>query len=308
MNRQDLVQRQLEDAARKDPSISAEISSLRDSAQGLSLNSLLLTPMQRTIHYMLTIDRVRSHTNEEDKKATLMRMVSRVKAAVATMDTATAKMRKLRALVLRVQGLEWSELVKEGMSITNEETVLDKEGRTIQLFLLNDRLVMCADGASLQMKGCIPQHALRNASIRLTSSEQDTQTPVGFSICGEHCGSSSSPSKGGMSSSWQQLDWEFFHEEEHVCRQWVAQLKDLLPDPATAPSSLAQKVLSESFRISRPPQRSTGGSSTAVLSEGSPSGALSLVAPTASAARVAHAAPVNVAGAEKGACRFCMVS
>lgn len=237
LNRQDLILRQFTAAQEANSVMKTEVTNMLKDAvfKGLSLNSLLMTPMQRTIAYMLLTERVAKFTVEigseemqrvnREKGEALRRIQSRIKAAVQYMDAETNKLRKLRSLVDDVIGLNWDDYVIEDKALEKTEEGFSEPGTTsdgkkIKIFLMNDQLVVAEKAGAPPGKWSVGE-AIFTSRVSSVSCEikEDGGKAVGFVLAG------------AITSEQRPFKLQFYKaDDDEKMRTWVKQLQDKFHD------------------------------------------------------------------------------
>jgi len=234
MNRQEICLNQIKVCEGTDPELYKEMAALvaHPVLKGLSLGSLLIKPMQRTIAYMLTFDRACKHTVDVDKKTQLQQIATRVKSAITTMDSATRAQYKMRTLVTSTKGLEalWDELVVEGMNIV-DEVEMDTSDKhpvdEVHLYLLNDRCIVCdKEGAAKTVRHIFDAnediYSYEVEPLQWEESLDALPVMVGFSIR-----QTRQEESGTRPTAAVTIEESFYHADKKVNETWCWHLEEL---------------------------------------------------------------------------------
>ena len=235
VNRQDLVLDQLNEAATVSEELHNDIDNMLHEVccKGVSLGSILIQPMQRTIAYTLTLERIMKHSVEPDEQMEVHKWLSRVEQAVATMDEVTAEVRRARALVKQVKGLPWAEVVHEGMHINEYQVFGAQPGAPLEVdaWILKDRVITAtriaqageADGvadvngpsmttAQGELRDMLRCEDVAHATVAPIQSEADLI--IGFLVV-------------GVRHDQSITEVQLYHDDQACCERWMEKLREL---------------------------------------------------------------------------------
>jgi len=135
-------------AIRKNKELKAKLGMCldKDLFHGNSLQGICMSPMQRTIFYMLMLERLQKTTSNEVQLEAIKKSHKEVKASIQVMDHANRSIRSLRSLATKVEGLPWVGTVTEKQRIVKEGNALgyiNGQGHELYCVLLIKRLLLC---------------------------------------------------------------------------------------------------------------------------------------------------------------------